>query len=535
MKAGEAITRLLAGYGVKHVFGIPGTHTLELYRGLAKDYGIQHVLAHHEQGAGFMADGYARTTGRPGVCFVITGAGVTNIATPLGEAYADSVPILVISPVNPVDGGGHNRGRLHEITDQAAVTAPLTAFSATAQSIEEIPELIGRAFALFASERPRPVHISVALPLLDQDVATPWRRFDVPNMPRVSVNKIELARRYIESAQRPIIVAGGGTRFCSDLVVRLAETLGCPVITTVAGRGVMPASHPLSAGAQLRASLVQDLLGEADLAILLGTELAQTDHWNDRLPMPGTQIRVNIDSVNLLATGEVVAMRGDVGDAIERLCNQMSADYRQARTQVSTQRCAELSNRLVGAMTAKERRHWQVLQVLKTNLPENAQVFSDMTQLAYTAIDFMPLERPNSWHHPIGYGTLGYALPAAIGGAIVEPSCLTVAIVGDAGVQYTMQELPLAAELNLNIKILLWNNDALEQIKDDMWAADIPPTGVRQNNPNFALLAQACGWEYGCVDKLEDLEPMLARAFSGEGPYLLQVNEYQIFSKSSQS
>ncbi len=121
MKAGEAITRLLGRYGVKHVFGIPGTHSLELYRGLANEkHGVRHVLAHHEQGAGFMADGYARATGRPGVCYVITGAGVTNITTPMGEAYSDSVPVLVISPVNPPDGGGYNRGRLHEITDQAA-------------------------------------------------------------------------------------------------------------------------------------------------------------------------------------------------------------------------------------------------------------------------------------------------------------------------------------------------------------------------------------------------------------------------------
>ena len=151
----------------------PGTHTLELYRGLADEkYGIRHVLAHHEQGAGFMADGYARTTGRPGVCFVITGAGVTNIATPMAEAYADSVPMLVVSPVNPPDGGGYNQGRLHEITQQAAVTSPLTAFSATAQNVDEIPELIARAFMVFASERPRPVHISVPLPVLTEELTT---------------------------------------------------------------------------------------------------------------------------------------------------------------------------------------------------------------------------------------------------------------------------------------------------------------------------------------------------------------------------
>ena len=182
-------------------------------------------------------------------------------------------------------------------------------------------------------------------------------------------------------------------------------------------------------------------------------------------------------------------------------------------------------------MTIKERRHWQVLEALSISLPDNAQVFSDMTQLAYTAIDFLPLERSNSWHHPIGFGTLGYALPAAIGGAIADPSRVTVVIVGDAGLQYTMQELPLAVELALNIKVVLWNNDTLEQISDDMVAADIPPIGVRQKNPDFGLLAQACGWGYGTVDKLDDLEPGLAYAFTQAGPYLLQVNEHQLFPR----
>lgn len=534
MKAGEAITRLLADYGVSCVFGIPGTHTLELYRGLEnRKYGVDHFLAHHEQGAGFMADGYARVTGRPGVCFVITGAGVTNIATPLGEAFSDSVPLLVVSPVNPPDGGGHNQGRLHEITDQAAVTAPLTAFSATAQSVDEIPNLIARAFAVFSSERPRPVHISVPLPLLNETVQASWRPSDLPDRPVASSGKIEQAREYIEQASRAVIIAGGGTRFCSDAVVRLAEVIGCPVITTVAGRGVMPAGHGLSTGAQLRAAPVQELLGESDLAILLGTELGHTDHWNEALPMPDRQVRINVEGPTLVTTGDVVAIRADVGDAVDRLRSRLSVENKELNTSNSLKRCSMLKNSLINGMTAKEQRHMQVLDVLLAHLPHDARVFSDMTQLAYTAIDFMPLQRPNSWHHPIGFGTLGYALPAAIGGAIADPSSAVVVIVGDAGLQYTMQELPLAAELGLDIKILLWNNDRLEQIREDMVAAGIAPTGVCQRNPDFKLLAEACGWRYDAADSLERLDSVLARAFAEDGPFLAQVNENNIFTVSA--
>ena len=162
---GQAVTSLLEAYGVDTVFGIPGVHTLELYRGLG-DTEIRHVQPRHEQGAGFMADGYARASGRPGVCYLITGPGVTNAATPIGQAFSDSMPMLVISSTNATPDLGMRRGRLHEITDQDAVTAPLTAFSKTAPSQAEVPNLIAQAFAVFSNGRPRPVHISLPLDVI---------------------------------------------------------------------------------------------------------------------------------------------------------------------------------------------------------------------------------------------------------------------------------------------------------------------------------------------------------------------------------
>ena len=169
MTVGEALVALLAKYGVDTVFGIPGTHSIELYRGLEPS-GMRHVLTRHEQGAGFMADGYARITGKPGVCFVITGAGVTNIATAVAQAHSDSVPLLIISPVNDIvhgaDGEREHHGRLHELGDQAAVTRPFTAFSETAENQQHLLELVHRSFALFECERPRPVHINIPLSIL---------------------------------------------------------------------------------------------------------------------------------------------------------------------------------------------------------------------------------------------------------------------------------------------------------------------------------------------------------------------------------
>ena len=165
---GGAILHQLKAYGVDCVFGIPGVHTLEFYRQM-ETAGVAHIGVRHEQGAGFMADGYARVSGRPGTCLLIPGPGVTNAATPIGEAYSDSVPVLVISAVNARADLGMGRGALHEITDQEAVTRPLTAFSATVQDPSQANPLLARAFSHFASRRPRPVHIQVPLDVMDLD------------------------------------------------------------------------------------------------------------------------------------------------------------------------------------------------------------------------------------------------------------------------------------------------------------------------------------------------------------------------------
>uniref|UniRef100_UPI003906A56E thiamine pyrophosphate-binding protein n=1 Tax=Pseudomonas protegens TaxID=380021 RepID=UPI003906A56E len=212
LTGGQALVRLLAGYGVDTVFGIPGVHTLELYRGLPGS-GIRHVLTRHEQGAGFMADGYARVSGKPGVCFVISGPGVTNVATPIGQAYADSIPLLVISSVNHSASLGKGCGSLHETQDQRAITAPITAFSALALSPEDLPELIARAFAVFDSQRPRPVHISVPLDVLAAKVARDWTGEVVrrPGRGPAAAADIRQAADTLRRAKRPMIIAGGGT------------------------------------------------------------------------------------------------------------------------------------------------------------------------------------------------------------------------------------------------------------------------------------------------------------------------------------
>ncbi|MGB3417804.1 MAG: thiamine pyrophosphate-binding protein, partial [Mesorhizobium sp.] len=208
---GEALIHLLEAHGVDTVFGIPGVHTVELYRGLAAS-NIRHITPRHEQGAGFMADGYARASGRPGVAFVITGPGLTNTITAMGQARADSVPMLVISGVNATRTLGKGHGFLHELPDQRGMMEKVALFSQRITEATELPAALARAFSLFATARPGPVHIEIPIDVMalpaDGLVAAP---IDSAR-PKAKAADIAEAARLADAAQRPLILAGGGAR-----------------------------------------------------------------------------------------------------------------------------------------------------------------------------------------------------------------------------------------------------------------------------------------------------------------------------------
>ena len=524
---GEKLVDLLSDYGVDLVFGIPGTHSIELYRGLGSGK-IEHISPRHEQGGGFMADGYARVSGKPGVCFVITGPGVTNLTTPLGEAYMDSVPMLVISPVNEPDPDEYNQGRLHEITNQSAVTNPLTALSATVSNANEIPDLIARAFDIFASERPGPVHINIPLQIIRQPLEANWQARTPSVPPQADDSQIASAVEQIQQARNPVLIVGGGCSRHAAAIQKLGQSIPCPILTTVAARGVVPASHPLSVGAQLRAPYVQELLQQSDLAIFMGTEFAQTDHWNDDLKLPTNQIWVNLNpDVGKRIDkrdASITSILADAGDTARRLCEQLPVVSKEA-FEAARSICASASANHGRDLNAKERQHLAVLNEVMQGLPATATVATDMTQIAYTAVDYLTLDRPNSWLHPTGYGTLGYALPAAIGAILANRKKPALVIVGDGGIQYTIQEMTLASELGLNLVILLWNNNALLQINDDMDNAGIKAVGVRQQNPDFIALAKACGWQAQVVESLDTLAGEIEGAFAQRTPVLLRLDQ----------
>ena len=530
--AGVALVKLLQNYGVDTVFGIPGVHTLELYRGLPET-DIRHVLSRHEQGAGFMADGYARVSGKPGVCFLITGPGLTNAATAIGQAYADSIPMLVITSVNETNTLGKGRGRLHETKDQRAITAPLTAFSATALSPEDLPDLIARAFSVFNSQRPRPVHIEVPMDVLAAPVARDWSAevAMTARRPAPCAEDIERAVALLGAAQRPMIIAGGGAVDAAAELQSLAEAAEVPLFTTVAGKGILPGDHPLAGGATLCTPACWEFVADADLVLAIGTELADTDMWRDTLPINGALVRIDIDSEKMNdlypATLPIVA---DSRQAASMLVAAWG-DRAPGAASEWLQRLRQLPELVRQGHAALQVQHQQVLDCIGEVLPEDTLVATDMTQIAYTGNYVFARNRPRQWLHPTGYGTLGYGLPAGIGAKIAAPGQPVLVIAGDGGFLYTMQELATAVEeIDSALVVLVYNNSSLGQIRDDMLERNIEPVGVLPRNPDFIGLARAFGCRVHQPASLAELSGDLRQAFDFAGVSFIEVNADVLFS-----
>jgi len=523
---GQAAIALLERYGVDTVFGMPGVHTLELYRGLVNSR-IRHVSVRHEQGAGFMADGYARASGKPGVCVLISGPGLTNAATPIGQAFSDSVPMLILSSVAATPDLGKGRGRLHELTSQQAAMAPLTAFSRTILRSEQLPAAYADAFQVFEASRPRPVHIEVPLDVLAgpaPDIGNRMARRAPQPPDSASVAK---AAGLIDRSTRPVILAGGGIVDHGNALVALAEKIGAVVIPTIAAKGAFPDTHPLSLNATLSFPQTQEFLARADLVIAVGTELGgEADVWIDRLPVRGKLIRIDIDPDALNRDYRPdVAILADGGATLSALAAAVSG----ANGRIDPVEVAELRVRLIDSQPALQKKHLRLLSALRQVLPADGIVATDMTQLAYTGSYFFPCEHPRSWFHPVGYGTLGYGLPSAIGAKIAQPDRAVVSIVGDAGLLFTVQELATAVELRLPMAILLWNNDALGQIAEGMNERGIPEIGVRLRNPDYMKLGEAFGCHTARPGSLAAFQAALQAAFSADGPTLIEVREDSAF------
>ena len=528
---GEVLVHLLERYGVDHVFGIPGVHTVELYRGLARS-SIRHVTPRHEQGAGFMADGYARTRGKPGVCFIITGPGMTNITTAMGQAYADSIPMLVISSVQSRSQLGGGRGQLHELPNQSALVAGVAAFSHTLMSAAELPSVLARAFAVFQAGRPRPVHIEIPLDVLveNADALLGSTPVSVARAGAAPAAVQQMSQR-LAAAKRPLILAGGGAIDAAAELTRLAEALGAPVALTINAKGMLPAAHPLLIGSTQTLLATRALVAEADVVLAIGTELAETDYdvtFAGGFDIPGALLRVDIDPDQTVRNyPPQVALVADARIAAQALLTEVNRQPLAPRSpDWGTARVARLWAELEPTWDAATRVQTRFLNAVLEELPDVVFV-GDSTQPVYSGNLTLNLNHPRRWFNAsTGYGTLGYALPAAIGAWLGRGDGQpVVCLIGDGGLQFTLPELASAVEARTPVIVLLWNNQGYEEIKKYMVNRDIEPVGVDIYTPDFIGVAKALGCAAQSVHDIEALRTALRAAADRQGPTLLEIDQ----------
>ncbi|MEV6414419.1 thiamine pyrophosphate-binding protein [Kribbella sp. NPDC051718] len=528
---GAAVIDSLVANGVRHVFGIPGTHNLELYRYLPAS-GIRHIVTRHEQGAGYAADGYARVTGGPGVLITTSGPGITNAITALATSYADSVPTLAISPGPPRGTVGKDVGWLHELKNQQGALDAVCDRSIRVESADELPETIADIFAGFRTRRPRPVHLEIPVDVLEGEwvrrTATPPPAALPADLDSVAIGNLITA---LGQATRPLLIAGGGARGAGEEIRALAAR-GVPVLTTVNGKGILDETDPLSLGASIRLAAAHQAVAEADLVIAVGTELGDSDLWGGVLESAQV-IRIDLDPGQLHKNLRAdLAITGDAQQILHAVVtNSHFTAERERETAAAGRPEAEAAGaaehvvgwrRAIVAEAAKDAGAWaEVQRVLAGVLPADAVVAGDSSQVTYYGtVHYWPFTPANRLLYPTGYATLGYGLPAAIGAKIAAPERAVVGLFGDGAAMFTIQELVTATELKLALPIVVADNGGYAEIREQMVDRGIAPQAVDLYQPDLPALARAIG-AYGVEATIETLGALTAEALTADRPTLI--------------
>jgi acetolactate synthase-1/2/3 large subunit len=521
---GEWVVEVLRAEGVRHVFGLPGVHNLAIYDALLRQHDIAHILSRHEQGSGFMADGYARASGRPGVVVVTTGPGATNVLTPLVEAFASSQPILVLMSDIPVALIGKGLGALHEVPNQIDCFKPVSRWAETISEGRDIPAAVEHAFHLFRTARPGPISLSLPTDLLVGKSEGRRESFHA-GRPACDAQLMEDAARRLRAAKRPLIVAGGGViaAGASGELAALAHRLGAPVITSVMSRGAIPETDPLWVGVLPNYRSTQAALESADVILAVGCRFAHrsTKGLLLKLDFKPEQALIHIDidpAVIGLMHEPAVGIVGDARDGLRGLMDSLGKGkpaaewdpaWIHAQREVRWPRYTEPTDRLI--------------QILRQALEPSAIVVNDQTGLNYWMEWHFPVLEPRTFLYPIGSATLGYGVPAAIGAKVAQPDRQVLAVLGDGGFMFSVNELATAVKYDLGIVFLVLNDQRYGAIKYLQEGIFGKYGEVDLANPDFPALARAFGAEGARVDGIDELPKALERALGHRGPTLLEL------------
>ncbi len=519
----HALIEALLAEGSDVLFGIPGVGTLPVYDAMLDHPELRHVETRHEQGAIFMADGYARATGRVGVAFTSGGPGALNTVTAMSSSFNDSVPVLHIMNENPAEVRRKGRGHFHDMSDQFGIFRSVSDFGIQVTLADEIPAAVHQAMFALRNRRPRPAVVEIAAEAFsvttEAEVVTAARRD--PRQPDPAA--VTTATGLLAGAERPVIWAGGGiaTAEAAQALVRLAERLGAAVITTQKGKGAMPADHPLHIGNWANERPVRELIARSDVMLAVGTRFSYfpTGGWSLEIPCPIVQVDVDPANIGLNYRADVGVV-ADATLALEAIDAALIASGFPGRPWRDSEvaEVLELIDRAVGNPIER-----QVLDQIRSVLPQEALVFNDPTTIAFWARSLWRAWLPRTWFVPSGFGTLGSSMPTAIGAKIARPEVPTVCLIGDAGIMFTIQDLMTAVQERVPIVVMVFNDRGYgveRRHQDHLYgrrnAVDITP-------PDFVALANAFGARGVLVDDLSDVGSALESVLDADGPVLIEV------------
>lgn len=519
---GLAVMTTLRNYGIDAIFGIPGTHNLEFYRHL-RPLGIRPVTTRHEQGAGYGSDGWSQLKGLPGVVITTSGPGLLNAMSAAATSYAESRPMIILSPGAPRGSEFSDIGLLHETKDPTGAVRALIGRSTRVSSGSEAVELIHEAFAFFAHGRPRPVHIEIPLDLLESisDVdpaALEARPLGAPK--KAAEDAVTAAAATLRNASNPVIVAGGGSLGTGGALLQLAELLQAPVVTTINGKAAIPESHPLSLGSEIRLATAQDLCNASDALLVIGSKLGESEMWGGKILPQGNCIRIDIDAdqlnCNLTPNLELL---GNAAAVVPQLIAALAGHTATAVPDLAPLR-AELQAeaRSMAPVLA------QINEILAVTLPAETVIAGDSSQITYFGTtSFFPMQQPHQLLYTPAYATLGYGLPAAIGAKIADPDRPVVGLIGDGALMFAVQEFITAVEQDVDLPIICINNGGYGEIRQNMADRDLAPVGVNLVQPDWVRLAEGFGLTAFNVDSLDALASTVIKALAVKGPSLIHV------------
>ena len=522
----QLIVHLLERQGISIVSGIPGGTVLPLYDALSQSTQIRHVLARHEQGAGFIAQGMARTQGKPAVCMACSGPGATNLVTAIADARLDSIPLICITGQVPSSMIGTDA---FQEVDTYGISIPITKHNYLVRDIAELPQVISDAFRIAQSGRPGPVWIDIP-----KDVQTAEIDIDVfpepgdrAAAPEFSADSIRDAAAMINAAKRPVLYLGGGAIDASEAVREFAEKAHLPTTMTLMALGMLPKAHPLSLGmlGMHGARSTNYILQESDLLIVLGARFDDRAIGKTEQFCPNAKIiHVDIDRSEL---GKIkqphVAIQGDVAEVLAQLIPQTHATENTEWRQL----VADLQREFPSAIPTEgdPLSHYGLINAVAACVDDSAIITTDVGQHQMWTAQAYPLNRPRQWLTSGGLGTMGFGLPAAVGAALANPDRKVICFSGDGSLMMNIQEMATAAENQLDVKIILMNNEALGLVhqqqslfyKQGVFAATYP------GMINFMQIAAGFGLHACDLNAEADPHAALQAAISRPGPALIHV------------